>query len=491
MLFAEVYNMLETTRAGIRHSLLVLFAAAAVGVMSAPSFAVPSFARQTGMACAACHTVFPELTPFGREFKLNGYVLDNIKQIKGINTENRSTLALNSLPPISVMLQVSYTHTGAALPDSNPNGTAALSTALAKDGDVLFPQQASFFYAGKIADGLGAFMQLTYDGVADSFGFDNTDIRYARHFTIGGSPSKDPEHPEAVVGGQDLVLGVTVNNSPTVQDVWNTTAAWGFPYSGSSVAPGAITSTKLDAGGGGLGQNAGGAGVYAWWNNSLYAEFSLYTAAIRGGAHPLDSTQAGVIHGVSPYWRLAYESRWDRNSLMIGTYGIDAHVHPGNGLPLSGPVDQYRDVAGDVQYQFIGEDHIFSVLSTYIHESQSLDASFASGLSANPSNTLKTFKLTGEYSYQRMIGGSLGYFSTTGSSDMNLYAPAAVGGSVANIPDTQGEIAEINYLPWLNTKLQLQYTRYTKFNGSSTNYDGAGRNASDNNTLYLLIWLNY
>ena len=53
--------------------------------LTSPSWAVPSFARQTGMACAACHTVFPELTPFGREFKLNGYVLDNIKQVTGID----------------------------------------------------------------------------------------------------------------------------------------------------------------------------------------------------------------------------------------------------------------------------------------------------------------------------------------------------------------------------------------------------------------------
>ena len=28
-------------------------------VLSSPGRAVPSFARQTGMACAACHTVFP------------------------------------------------------------------------------------------------------------------------------------------------------------------------------------------------------------------------------------------------------------------------------------------------------------------------------------------------------------------------------------------------------------------------------------------------
>src|SRR5580704_14532724 len=105
--------------------------------LASPGWAVPSFARQTGMACAACHTVFPELTPFGREFKLNGYVLDNIKQVTGIDVSDRQTLALNSIPPLSVMLQVSYTHTKAALPDS------AISGALAKDGDLLFPHQAS------------------------------------------------------------------------------------------------------------------------------------------------------------------------------------------------------------------------------------------------------------------------------------------------------------------------------------------------------------
>ncbi|MGA9028195.1 MAG: hypothetical protein WB440_19225 [Steroidobacteraceae bacterium] len=444
--------------------------------LTTPSFAVPSFARQTGMACAACHTVFPELTPFGREFKLNGYVLDNIKQITGITTENRETLSLNSLPPISVMLQISYTHTGAALPDS------AVQGALAKDGDVLFPQQASFFYAGKIADNLGAFMQLTYDGAADQFGFDNTDVRYARHVDIGSRPESQ---------NHSLVLGITVNNNPTVQDVWNTTQAWGFPYSGSSTSPTPATSTKIDSGNGGLQQNAGGIGVYAWLNDCLYGEISVYSAVKLGGVHPLDSTQSQVLHGVAPYWRLAYEKRWDRNSLMVGAYGIDASIHPGNGLPLQGPPDKYRDVAGDLQYQFIGEDHIFTVLSTYIAEKQTLDASFANMLAANDDNTLDTFKLAGEYSYQRTIGGSLAFFSTTGSGDALLYAQAPVVGSLNNSPDSRGYIAEINYLPFLNTKLQLQYTVYDKFNGLGTNYDGAGRNASDNNTLYLLAWVNF
>ncbi|MGE5174718.1 MAG: hypothetical protein ACM3MD_12910, partial [Betaproteobacteria bacterium] len=42
--------------------------------------AVPSFARQAGMECSACHTVFLELTPFGRSFKVRGYTMTNVTQ---------------------------------------------------------------------------------------------------------------------------------------------------------------------------------------------------------------------------------------------------------------------------------------------------------------------------------------------------------------------------------------------------------------------------
>jgi hypothetical protein len=440
-----------------------------------PSWAVPSFARQTGMACAACHTVFPELTPFGREFKLNGYVLDNIKQVTGIDISDRQTLALNSIPPISLMAQISYTHTKTALPDS------AISGALAKDGTLLFPQQVSLFYAGKIADGLGAFIQLTYDGVGDSFGFDNTDIRYAHHLSFGGS--NDNSH--------SMILGVTLNNNPTVQDPWNTTPAWGFPYASSSVAPGPITSAKIDAGAGGFGQHVGGLGVYMWLDDHFYAEITDYTSAIRGGAHPLDSTQSNVISGLAPYWRLVYEQRWDRNSLSVGTFGLNANVHPGAGTALAGPTNKFRDIAVDAQYQFIGEDHLVTGLATYISEHQTLDASVLDGFAANTHNNLKTLKLAGEYYYQRRIGGAIGYFSTTGGTDALLFAPAPVTGSANNGPDTTGYILEVNYLPWLNTKLQAQYVGYEKFNGQKTNYDGSGRNASDNNTMYLLVWLNF
>lgn len=52
-----------------------LLLAALVTGMSGTAQAVPSFGRQTGMECSACRTIFPQLTTFGREFKLGGYVI--------------------------------------------------------------------------------------------------------------------------------------------------------------------------------------------------------------------------------------------------------------------------------------------------------------------------------------------------------------------------------------------------------------------------------
>ena len=78
--------------------------------------AVPSFARQTGMSCEACHTIYPELTHFGRMFKASGYVIDNLKQVKGVTPQREEILELAGLPPLSLMVQASYSSTAKAQP---------------------------------------------------------------------------------------------------------------------------------------------------------------------------------------------------------------------------------------------------------------------------------------------------------------------------------------------------------------------------------------
>jgi hypothetical protein len=436
---------------------------------SAEAWAVPSFARQTGVACEGCHTVFPELTPFGRSFKLNGYVMDNLPQVKGMTTDNKEALLLNWLPPLSIMFQTSYTSTAKALPDPVSGNS--------QNGQVLFPQQASLFYAGRIAPNLGAFIQMTYASDSGTFGWDNTDIRYADHVSLAGN---------------DLTWGLSFNNNPTVQDPWNSTPAWQTPFDQrSSAAPTPAAATQID---GTLAGSVAGLTLYGWFANSIYAEFGAYRSAPQGFTNnsgnpgPLDSKATNVVRGAAPYWRLAYEHQWDRHSWMIGTFGLDVSLFPGDGVALEGNTNKYRDLALDTQYQFIGDDSIYSVQAVYIHEKQTLDAI------AGQSDTLKTMRIAGSYFYQRKYGGSLGYFSTTGTSDSLLYpSGTAVFGSANGSPDSKGWIAELNYIPWQNVKVALQYTAYNRFNGGNNDYDivGSGRKASDNNTTYLLGWINF
>src|SRR5215831_12185078 len=42
-----------------------------------PASAIPAFARKYGMPCSSCHEAWPKLSPFGQQFKDNGYQLGN------------------------------------------------------------------------------------------------------------------------------------------------------------------------------------------------------------------------------------------------------------------------------------------------------------------------------------------------------------------------------------------------------------------------------
>jgi hypothetical protein len=442
-----------------------LAAASLLIAASLPALAVPSFARQTGMACEACHTVWPELTHFGRIFKANGYVLDNLKQVRGVTAQREEILSLASLPPLSLMVQVAYTQLATPLPDSSGTGHS-------QNGTVAFPQQISLFYAGKIAPHSGAFIQLTYANDSGTIGIDNADIRFA--------------DLKILPGDQSLIYGVSLNNNPTVQDLWNSTPAFGFPYATSPSAPGVPYAAQID---GTRGQDVAGLTLYALWNESVYGEIGAYRSAKQGTAGPLDSASGGgVLSGVAPYFRFAYERNWGRHSLEAGVYGSNFKIFPdltngsGLGSALTGPVNRYNDVAEDLQYQYLGDSHFVSVIATRIHEKQTLDASYAAEAAEHVANDLTTTRAFATYYWRRKLGGTVGFFSTTGSTDA-MQMPTG--------PDTRGWTAELNYVPWLNVKFSAQYTAYSKFQGLSTNYDGLERKASDNNTLYLLAWLAY
>jgi len=428
--------------------------------------AVPSFARQTGFECTTCHLSWPELTNVGRQFKLSGYTL--IRESSGV----RPWLAVSSDDPppklpLAAMVQASLTHT---------RGTAGADPANFPRNDDIVLQQLSAFYAGRIADHLGAFVQGTYDGVAHHASVDNIDIRAAGHFEGDGL---------------DVNYGLTVNNNPTVSDIYNTTPAWAFPYASSSIAVAPNASTLID---GGLAQQTVGLGAYAMWNQTIYAEIAGYGTAdgafsvFRAGT---DKTTDAVLDGTAPYWRLALQHVWDggTQSAMIGTYGLIAHKFP-DSLDPAGPTDRYRDIGMDAQYQYVTDRHRFSVQLNYISENQRLDGTLAVGGASNPTDTLHAFRGKATYYYDQQYGATVQYFRTAGSVDNSLYNTGEpVSGSASGSPKNSGLTGELDWLPRRDLRLMLQYTAYRTFNGASTNYDGFGRNAKDNNALYIALWL--
>ncbi len=430
--------------------------------LSSVSYSIPSFARQTNLPCGSCHYVYPELTPFGRLFKLNGYTMTGIAIIKSTYKEDNTNLQLLNVLPISAMIEGSHNKIAKSIPGVQNDVTE-------------FPQQFSLFVAGAISPNFGSFIQVTYDDQSGAFSLDNTDLRFADHTTLFSN---------------DLLYGVTLNNNPTVQDVWNTTPAWGFPYVSSAVAPTPGASPMIAN----LGGTVSGLGAYALYNNLVYGEFSLYHVTKQGGPIPetIDDNTL-TLAGYAPYWRFALQQQWETDYLEIGTFGMATQFYP---TGISDPsTDKYTDIGFDAQYEKTFDSGTIVAHSSYVTEKQKLDATYATGGSANPSLNLNTFKIDASYNFPVGVAFSLGYFNTTGDGDAILYQPAAAdnnnptGGYNTNAPNSSAVTAQVSYLPWLNTQFSVQYVAYTKFNGSSSNYDGSGRNASDNNTLYVVGWV--
>jgi len=430
--------------------------------------AVPSFARQTGLECVACHLSWLELTTVGRQFKLGGYTL-----MKPVTSGERPLVSFAKdgnppLIPLAGFAQVSLSHT------NNMNSPGA-DASLFPNQDELVLQQFSLFLAGRVSDHAGGFVQWTYDGLAHTSAIDNVDLRLSNRYKSDNL---------------DVMYGLSLNNNPTMSDIYNTTPVWGFPFASSVVAPTPEAATLLQEG---LAQQVVGLTAYSMWNRTLYAEIGGYRTASEGFSAfraGVDLNEAAVLDGIAPYWRLALQHEWDggTQSAMVGAFGLTANRFP-DPLAAVGTTDKFSDQGIDAQYQYVTDTHRFSGQIAYIREQQELNGTFAAGGSSNLNNQLNNLSAKLTYYYKTKYGVSLGYQRIEGDTDAGLYStgePAS--GSASGSPNSTALILELNWLPWRDRRFTLQYTAYQEFNGGKTNYDGLGRNASDNNTLFLLAW---
>ena len=431
--------------------------------VSRPVSAVPAFTDQTGQPCAACHVggFGPQLTDFGREFKLGGYTMRAKKSI-----------------PLAVMAIGSLTHTA--------KGQDLSSSGFVSNDNLAF-DQGSLFVAGGVNQHIGGFAQFTYDGVNRQFHWDNLDVRLVNTGTVLGS---------------DATYGLLLNNNPTVQDVWNTTPAWGFPYTGTSaLAPTPGATALID---GALAQTVVGVSAYGWFNHKFYVEAGGYSSPAAGTLNWLgiDPTSSD-IHGLAPYGRVAFVTHVGGGSLELGAMALKAALNPGRDR-TSGYTDHYTDVGLDASWQkALASGNTVTVQGRYVHEDSNLEASCELG-NVGPGgipNCAKThlneWRGDATYAWHGKVSATLGGFLTTGSTNANLYAPPSF--APTNRPNSNGLIAQLDYTPWgggnapissrLNVRFGVQYFAYNAFNGATKNVDGAGTNAGDNNTLRIFTWL--
>lgn len=448
--------------------------------------AVPAFAQQTGYACSQCHigALGPQLTPFGRNFKMRGYSIRGGDQ-------------WYSKVPFAVWLQFGFEHynkdepSAAATPHYNANDNAGLDA-------------ISLFLAGGFqldnGVGFGAFFQNTYNNVSKTFANDNTDLKVTYQTDIFG---------------KDSIIGVSINNGPGVADPWNDNGIWAYPYIGTFLANGGNASLALD--GGVLQSNTWGVTGYTWFDQSIYAEAGIYNSESpwllqhlgEGPGYPL-----GQNTGVEPYVQLDKAWFWGPNDAHVGITYWHGDYNPNNPNSKAGSItgfghNTYDDLWFRHGYEFLGENDTHELANNgYLAvEWQDLKAftNPASPLyigNTQRSNRLFHFRESVNYFYDNTYGFNVAFDKVWGTQNNGLYNTGFNDGtgSIKGSPNTTYWLLEADWVPFgkedhfwplrpfVNWRLGLQYYIYTQFNGSGHNYDGFGRNASDNNTLFLYLW---
>ena len=426
------------------------------------AWAIPSFAQQTGQPCSACHVgaFGPQLKPYGRDFKLYGYVTSD--------RPNDNTVD-NWYERLTMMNQTSFTHTSA---DQNPKPSG-----VEHKNDNLTWDQLAIYYGGRITSTVGAIQEVSYDPIAHNYFWDALDIRHAH---------------EGEAFGQDYVGGVLIGNQLGNTSIWNSTPPNAFPYKSSPIQPSPAAGTLLADDN--LNGQILGPGAYISINSWIYAETTVYFPLGREQAKWVGNELSSKYPDAIPYWHVAVEHDFDKHQhyLQFGAFGTSTSRYPGtsnyaDGDMSAGTKDHVNDLGFEANYQWLADLHnMISAHASYITEHQKLGASQTLGLSTNTSDHVNEFKADMTYSIDDTYVPTIGYFKTTGSTDALLYGSSANGS-----PNSEGYVIDLAYVPggkpdsmaynWGNMRIALEYTGYTQFNGTRSK-------ASDNNTALLNLW---
>jgi len=420
---------------------------AAFLVCSGTASAVPSFSRQTGSECAACHisSFGLNLTPYGIRFKLNGYS----------DTDGKGTKV-----PLSAQLLVEHV---------NP-ATGAADTRLS---------EADLYVAGRLAEQLGGFALVSRrdDGTTVKTTVENIHLRAARDVTIAG---------------KNATVGLSIGTNPGAQDPIGILPGSGFtvPSTDGTLLNPASTHR--------LANRVIGASAFGLLGGNWYGEVGTYRSLSlatqdRFGFEAADDP--GRLSGTL-YTRLAYMRDWKTQFFSAGLVGLSTKRQ----LNRSGPSDDIRDLGFDVSYQYLGtREHMAQLRYVNILERRrygSTPASpFVPGLAANARGHGRDQTLALTYAYKQTYAFTVARLTGTGSDDAVRFLPYGR-------PDTTSTLLLATWAPFgkedswgapfANVSFSAGWFRFSKFNGSGTDVFGTSfgsgaplTNANDLNQFSL------
>lgn len=421
-------------------SLFGIIAAVSVCAIPFSANAVPSYARQLGKPCTACHTMWPNLNQYGRQFKVKAYT-DVDPQWEMINKDNMNMM--KTFPVSARVLMYPQIREDNSNP-SAPAGTALGTPNKGQEGTNF--DQVALFLATRFSDYAGIFTAAEADSDATTNAtFVVPTLKVAFQMPLGGggggagesstqggtlglvafkgiSTSADPFNS---LGGRDRDLSWQAESAPFILD-----SGWTF---------------KSDNG-----DNVG-AVVHGY-----FIGYRLYAAigTMRGGT--ADNVATGTNQASTDpndfYYRIAWDQKLPNGAVTIGAQYYDGKQRitmiPGGLGLLPAPYDtkvkrSYIDLSLE---QNFGEDHLFEV-----------QALFGNGKETNVFGGDEERKFKGSYVqasyfYDRQYG-VVASVNGVKYQDGLITEPDGSSG----VDKKEAWLVSVDYLPWLNAKLALQY----------------------------------
>ncbi len=205
--------------------------------------AIPAFAQKYHFSCAVCHTVFPNLNPFGRAFWRNGFRLPGTNGTPADATQITNGLSLPNPWPIPIVLeaQIYYQHV------TNENVNPKTDSINVKDNLVIggatklytpFANSLSFYanYGETNGSGLAGTVWASLNGIGSGFGLPSHLLNLKLGTVTTASPYFYRQQPFSggfkigpTIGGQGLNVGMDGEGGVLIHNGNNGIALYGTP----------------------------------------------------------------------------------------------------------------------------------------------------------------------------------------------------------------------------------------------------------------------